>query len=94
MKYLLYGVFFWAIYKDIDTSCIDTARLFYGTKDQHYTIDEAAILNLEELVKNGMAAIKEAKDRTPGFYQQIIRKLTSPAMNIKIGEDGMPCVRV
>ena len=94
VKYLLYGVFFWAIYKDIDTSCVDTARLFYGTKDQHYTIDEAAILNLEELVKNGMAAIKEAKDRTPGFYQQIIRKLTSPAMNIKIGEDGLPCVRV
>ena len=94
VKYLLYGVFFWAIYKDIDTSCIDTARLFYGTKDQHYTVDEAAILNLEELVKNGIAAIKEAKDRTPGFYQQIIRKLTSPAMNIKIGEDGLPCVRV
>ena len=91
---MLYGVFFWAIYKDIDTSCLDTARLFYGTKNQHYIIDEGAILNLEELVKNGMAAIKEAKNRTPGFYQQIIRKLTSPMMNIKIDENGLPCVRV
>ena len=28
-EYLLFGCLFWAIYEDIDTTCIDTARLFY-----------------------------------------------------------------
>lgn len=93
VKYLVYGVLFWAIYRDIDTSCIDTARLYYGTKNQNFMLDADAVLDLEALVKNGMAAIEEAKERDLPFYNKIINKLTSSSMNIKIGEDGLPKIR-
>lgn len=91
-EYLFLGVLFWAIYKDIDTTCIDTARLFYGTVNQKYYLNEDAVLNPELFLQMGLEAIKDAKTNDTDLYCRIIGKLTDSTINAQINDDGLPVV--
>lgn len=91
-EYLFLGVLFWAIYKDIDTTCIDTARLFYGTINQKYYVNEEAVLDTELFLSMALKAIKDAKENDKELYANIIKKLTENSINARIGADGLPVV--
>lgn len=90
-EYLLMGVLFWAIYEDIDTSCIDTARLFYGTVNPKYYVNENAVLDIQLFLDMALSALKRHKEARSELYGKIISKLTETAINCQI-EDGLPVV--
>ena len=93
-EYLFLGVLFWAIYKDIDTTCIDTARLFYGTTNKTCRVIEEAVLNTEKFLSLALEAIKEAKKNDADFYARIINKLTESNINCLIDGSGLPAASV
>lgn len=90
-EYLLMGVLFWAIYEDIDTTCLDTARLFYGTVNPTCYINEEAVLNIEMFVDMALKAIQKHKENHTPLYEKLIAKLTETAINCQI-ENGLPVV--
>lgn len=89
-EYLFLGVLFWSIYKDIDTTCIDTARLFYGTTIKQCYVNEDAVLNVDTFLQRAIEAIKDAKENDTEFYKRLIGKLTENSINASIGPDGLP----
>ena len=92
-EYLLFGCLFWAIYEDIDTTCIDTARLFYGTINPIYYVNESAVLDVELFISLGLEALKRHKEQNFDLYHKIISKLTESSINCLIDEEsGLPVV--
>lgn len=89
-EYLFLGVLFWSIYKDIDTTCIDTARLFYGTTNKQCYVNEDAVLNVDTFLQTAIEAIKDAKENDTEFYKRLIGKFTENSINASIGPDGLP----
>lgn len=91
-EYLLLGVLFWALYWDIDTTCIDTARLFYGTTNKKYYVNDTATLNTKLFLSMAMETIEDYKNNDIEKYNRIISKLTENAINCLIDSNGLPVV--
>lgn len=88
--YLLLCVCFRALYWDIDTSCIDTARIFFGTNRKTAYIDEKAVLDLKAFVEAAKARIAVYRDTDEEKYNDILVRLTKAEINCDIGPDGLP----
>lgn len=95
-EYLLLCVLFRALYWDIDTSCIDTARIFFGTNNPKYRVDEEAVLDLPlfvEMALSQLAAYREAADEeNKARYEDVINRLTHSSINCALDADGLPVI--
>lgn len=94
-EYLLLCVLFRALYWDIDTACIDTARIFFGTNNRQIYTDGEAVLNLRLFVDMALSRIKEyslLSDRER--YNDIASRLTDISINCSLDAEGLPEVSV
>lgn len=91
-EYLLLCVLFRALYWDIDTSCIDTARIFFGTNNPKCHIDAEAVLDLRLFVEMTLSQLAAYRDTDTERYADVANRLTHSSINCALGADGLPLI--